>query len=213
MSKNNADLLRARLRTQREAIPVAKRQQDSAQLCQTLIRWFDARAIAQQSSPRMMGQTPSEIVAGFWPLEHEPDIRPVLFNLYARGITIALPLVVKKNTPLAFHAWHPQDTLRPGAFGVLEPTGETLSRPLQPTVLLVPTLGFTPEAARLGYGGGYYDRTLAQLREQSVPFTTIGIAWNQARLDRDSEHRVQPHDYPLEAILTPGGWHPAMPLA
>jgi 5,10-methenyltetrahydrofolate synthetase len=114
-------------------------------------------------------------------LENEPDLRPVYEYLHTQGLTVALPIVVEKQAPLEFHVWRPTDTLKPGAFGVLEPVrGEKL----MPDVVLVPTLGFTDQGARLGYGGGYYDRTLAHL-----------------------------HDYPLDAILTPRGWAQDAPSA
>lgn len=199
MSKNSADQLRMRLRSLREAIPVAERQQASAQLCAALRLWFDARS----SSRHTLGHTTTEIVAGFWPLDNEPDIRPFYAHLHTQGLIVALPIVVEKQSPLEFHVWHPTDTLKPGAFGVLEPArGEKLI----PDVLLVPTLGFTDQGARLGYGGGYYDRTLAHLHEAGKDFLALGIAWDQARIEEQAGHQPQAHDYPLDAILTPSGW-------
>lgn len=199
MTKNSADLLRVRLRSLREAIPVAERQHGSAFLCTTLLRWFEARRSARAA----VRQDEAEIVAGFWPLDGEPDLRPIYAQLQTMDVTVALPVVVKKQAPLEFHAWRPEDPLARGAFGVLEPMrGEVL----QPTVLLVPTLGFTDHGARIGYGGGYYDRTLAQINETGQPFVTIGIAWDQARIEEEAGHQPEEHDYPLDAILTPSGW-------
>ena len=199
MTKNSADLLRMRLRSVRETIPVAERQHGSVQLCTTLLSWFEARRTARTQ----VGHTEPEIVAGFWPLNGEPDCRTVYTYLHATGVTVALPIVVKKQAPLEFHAWRPEDPLARGTFGVLEPIRGAV---IQPTVLLVPTLGFTAHGARIGYGGGYYDRTLAQLQETGQPFVTIGIAWDQARIEEDADHQPQEHDYPLDAILTPSGW-------
>lgn len=199
MSKNSADLLRMRLRSLREAIPVAERQHGSAFMCTTLLRWFEARLLARTQ----LGHTEPEIVAGFWPLDGEPDLRPLYAKLHAMGVTLALPIVVEKQAPLEFHAWRPQDLLARGAFGVLEPMrGEVL----QPTVLLVPTLGFTDQGARIGYGGGYYDRSLAQINETGQVFLTIGIAWDEARIEEEVGHRPEEHDYPLDTLLTPSGW-------
>lgn len=199
MSKNSADQLRMRLRSLREAIPVAERQQASTQLCAALQLWFDARSAARHT----LGHTAAEIVAGFWPLEGEPDLRPVYEYLHDQGLTIALPIVVKKQSPLEFHAWHPNDTLKPGAFGVLEPMrGEKL----MPDIFLVPTLGFTDQGARLGYGGGYYDRTLADQDTAGKDFLALGIAWDQARIEEQTNYQPAAHDYPLDAILTPSGW-------
>jgi len=199
MSKNSADQLRIRLRGLREAIPVAERQQASAQLCAALKLWFDARSRSRHT----LGHTAPEIVAGFWPLDNEPDIRPVYAYLHTQGFTVALPIVVEKQAPLEFHVWRPTDSLKPGAFGVLEPIrGEKL----MPDVLLVPTLGFTDQGVRLGYGGGYYDRTLANLDAAGKDFLALGIAWDQARIEKQTDYRPEEHDYPLDAILTPSGW-------
>ena len=206
MSKNSPDQLRMRLRSLREAIPVAERQQASAQLCAELRLWFDARSASRHT----FGHTTPEIVAGFWPLENEPDLRPVYEYLHTQGLTVALPIVVKKQSPLEFHVWRPTDTLKPGAFGVLEPVrGEKLI----PNVMLIPTLGFTDQGARLGYGGGYYDRTLANLNAAGKDFLALGIAWNQARIEEEAGYQPQAHDYPLDAILTPSGWTQAPPPA
>jgi len=199
MSKNSADLLRMRLRSLREAIPVAERQHGSASISTSLLRWFEARLLARSQ----LGHTESEIVAGFWPLDGEPDLRPLYAKLHAMGVTVTLPIVVKKQAPLEFHAWRPQDPLARGAFGVLEPIRGAV---LQPSVLLVPTLGFTDQGARIGYGGGYYDRSLAQINETGQVFLTIGIAWDQARIEEEAGHRAEEHDYPLDTLLTPSGW-------
>ncbi len=199
MSKNSADLLRMRLRSLREAIPVAERQHGNALMCTTLLSWFEARRLARTQ----FGHTGPEIVAGFWPLDGEPDLRPLYATLHAMGVTVVLPIVVKKQAPLEFHAWKPEDPLARGTFGVLEPVrGEVL----QPTILLVPTLGFTNHGARIGYGGGYYDRSLAHINATGQAFVTIGIAWDQAKIEEEADHQPEEHDYPLDAIVTPSGW-------
>ena len=201
MSKNSADLLRMRLRSLREAIPVAERQHGSATMCSALLSWFEARLLARTQ----LGHTAPEIVAGFWPLDGEPDLRPIFAQLHELGYIVSLPVVVNKQAPLEFRAWRPQDPLARGAFGVLEPVGGEV---LDPAVLLVPTLGFTDHGARIGYGGGYYDRTLSCLNEKGLSFVTIGMAWDQARIAEEAGHRPEEHDYPLDAILTPSGWVP-----
>jgi 5,10-methenyltetrahydrofolate synthetase len=82
-----------------------------------------------------------------------------------------------------------------------------------PDVVLVPTLGFTDQGARLGYGGGYYDRTLAHLHEAGKDFLALGIAWDQARIEEQASYQPGAHDYPLDAILTPRGWAQDAPSA
>jgi 5-formyltetrahydrofolate cyclo-ligase len=198
MPKNNADMLRTRLLAERKAMPRDLRQRQSHLICQTLQSWFASRLPA-----------PS-IVAAFWPLEDEPDLRPLLIELNNRGITVVLPVVVKRHTPLAFYPWTPQTPLTAGNFGVMEPPR---TQACTPDVLLVPTLGFTCASDRLGYGGGYYDRTLAALHARHLPITTIGIAWSEAQLDSGGrEYRPQAHDIRLDAMLTGQGWISAEPV-
>src|SRR5690606_42146084 len=104
--------------------------------------------------------------------------------------------------------WTPGDALSPGPYQVQEPSAD---RPvLQPNVILVPTLGYTAQADRLGYGGGYYDRTLAALRDAGHDYTAIGVAWNEGLLDVG--YRPAAHDVRLDAVLTPDGWVPPPPV-
>ena len=99
------------------------------------------------------------VVAGFWPLPDEIDIRPVLNALHGRGHQIVLPETPPRGRPLIFHRWTPGDALLPGRFGTQHPAGD----PADPDWLLVPLLAFDSAGNRLGYGAGYYDRTLAGL--------------------------------------------------
>jgi len=204
MSKNNADQLRARLRSLRQSMSVAERQQASAALCARLQQWFDRHladlAVARRPSPL--------IVAGFWPLDFEPDLRPLLKQLDLHQVTICLPVIVERHAPLEFHRWTPDTLLSAQGFGVMEPPRQ---QALVPEVLLVPTLGFTPQAARLGYGGGYYDRSLAALQRVGAKPLKIGIAWQQGLLTEADAFAPQPHDVLLDAIATPGAWLPARP--
>jgi 5-formyltetrahydrofolate cyclo-ligase len=99
------------------------------------------------------------IVAGFWPMAHEIDIRPLLEALAARGHSLCLPETPRLGLPLIFRAWRPGDALAEGRFGTMHPLGEIV----RPDFLLVPLLAYDAAGNRLGYGGGYYDRTLAAL--------------------------------------------------
>ena len=204
MSKNNADQLRARLLSLRQTMSVAERQHASAALCARLQSWFDRYladgAIARRSSPL--------IVAGFWPLDYEPDLRPLLHQLDLHQVTVCLPVIVERDAALEFHRWAPGTPLTVQRFGVMEPPRQ---QALIPEIVLVPTLGFTTYAARLGYGGGYYDRSLAALQSAGVNPLTIGIAWQQGLLTEADAFTPQPHDVILDTIATPEGWLPASP--
>ncbi|WP_439597134.1 5-formyltetrahydrofolate cyclo-ligase [Falsiroseomonas sp.] len=139
---------------------------------------------------------PGATVAGFWPMGAEIDIRPLLHALHARGHRIALPVTPKRGQPLAFRAWQPGDTLARGPLGTSQPSAD--QPPLTPDWLLVPLLAFDRAGHRLGYGGGYYDRTLAILPGA----TAIGVAYAAQEVD---EVPVGVDDAPLDAIATERG--------
>ena len=204
MSKNNADQTRARLLSLRQTLSVAERQHASTALCTRLQHWFDRYladgAVARRASPL--------IVAGFWPLDYEPDLRPLLQQLDLHQVIVCLPVIIERDAPLEFHLWAPAIPLTAHRFGVMEPPRQ---QALVPEIMLVPTLGFTAHAARLGYGGGYYDRSLAALHSAGVRPLTIGIAWQQGLLTAADAFVPQPHDVILNTIATPEGWLPASP--
>ena len=114
------------------------------------------------------------VVSGYWPMRGELDPRPALLALAAAGHPLCLPVVAGKGRPLLFRAWAPGADLVPGAFGAQVPAPE--SPVLQPSLLLVPLLAFDRRGYRLGYGGGFYDRTLAALRRAGA-VTAVGLAF------------------------------------
>ena len=131
------------------------------------------------------------VVAGFWPLDGEIDIRPLLGALHARGHPILLPETPPRGTPLVFRRWHPGADLVPGRFGTHHPTGPAMT----PDVLYVPLLAFDSAGRRLDYGGGYYDRTLATLPQA----TAIGCAFAAQQVEKTPDG---PHDIALHAVAT-----------
>jgi 5-formyltetrahydrofolate cyclo-ligase len=135
------------------------------------------------------------IVGGFLAMGREIGTLPLLEALHARGHRLALPVTPPRGQPLAFRAWTPGDALRPGPLGTQEPAqGDWLT----PDWLIVPLLAFDRTGARLGYGGGYYDRTLAVLPRA----TALGVAYAAQELPMIP---VEPHDIRLARIATEGG--------
>ncbi|WP_426958146.1 5-formyltetrahydrofolate cyclo-ligase [Muricoccus radiodurans] len=135
-------------------------------------------------------------VAGFWPMGEEIDIRPLLRALAERGHPLCLPRTPKRGAPLAFHHWTFGDPLVRGPFGTSQPAPE--APPVTPDWLLVPLLAFDRTGRRLGYGGGYYDRTLSALPQAG----RIGVAFACQELDAVP---AGPHDAPLDAVATEAG--------
>jgi len=145
---------------------------------------------------RGLPPAPGDVVAGFWPMGREIDIRSLLQALHDRGHPVGLPVTPKRGLPLAFRRWRPGDELARGPMGTRQPGPE--AEPLTPGYLLVPLLAFDRAGRRLGYGGGYYDRTLAALPGA----TAIGVAHAAQELD---EVPAGPEDARLTAIATEAG--------
>ena len=150
-------------------------------------------------------QFKAQSVAGFWPIKDEIDVRPLLCALQQAGHVTALPRIVRKAHPLAFHVWEEADALDRGAYGTAEP--KRGGRVMTPDIVLLPLLAFSPSGYRLGYGGGFYDRTLQALRktsdETAKAVFACGVAYDgqeTAFVPTDS------YDEKLDAILTPTGF-------
>lgn len=116
------------------------------------------------------------VVALYWPIRTEIDVRPLMQNLGDRGTGLALPVVGAPDSPLAFRSWCPGDAMRRGVFGIEEPL-ETAPA-ATPDIVVTPLLGFDGQGHRLGYGGGYYDRSLRALRA-SGDVRAVGVAFDE----------------------------------
>ena len=132
----------------------------------------------------------------YWPIKSEIDLRHLVRDFIAQGAEAALPVVVEKQQPVEFWAWRPRMKMARGFWNIPVPDKREV---LRPTALLVPLVGFDAAGYRLGYGGGYYDRTLATLDPRPL---TIGVGYACGRLDTIFP---QPHDIPLDAIVTEAG--------
>lgn len=134
------------------------------------------------------------VVGLYWPFRGEIDTRPLARVLIARGTRIGLPVVVTRNAPVEFREWTPDAPMTRGVWNIPIPDGTPA---VFPACLVVPLVGFDAAGYRLGYGGGYYDRTLAARR-----VWTIGLGFDLGRLD--SIHPLD-HDVPMDGIVTESG--------
>ena len=160
-----------------------------------------ARSIAARHADDFdgLGFGSDAVVAGYWPLREEADPRPLMQTLAAKGHPLVLPRILRRTAPLEFRRWIEGDPLRPNAFEIAEPlaTAEIMT----PSILLVPMLAFDAAGCRLGYGGGYYDRTLARLRAAGK-IVAVGIAYSGQEVAGVPRRE---HDEPLDAVLTENG--------
>jgi 5,10-methenyltetrahydrofolate synthetase len=147
---------------------------------------------------------PDTVIGAYWPIKGEFDPLPALHRWKEDGelqgnaqrLRIGLPVVNKEHKTLTFHAWYPGCPMEEDAYGIPKPKDTEL---VVPTLLFVPCVGYGAGGYRLGYGGGFYDRTLAAL--QPKPFT-VGLGFTNGYVD---DLEPEPHDQPLEAILNDNG--------
>ncbi|WP_223827269.1 5-formyltetrahydrofolate cyclo-ligase [Undibacterium oligocarboniphilum] len=170
--------LRRLLLQQRCQTAPSLRQQWDAVLMQKLLDW------CRQQQPSSL--------AVYWPIQAEPDLRTCYPQLVSMGISLALPWVVQTDAPLQFLAWQPGDAMELDRYGIPLPAQRTDL--LMPEIVLVPCVGFNADAYRLGYGGGFYDRTLAAFPS----IRALGVAYHCAQAD----FLPGEHDIPMQWILT-----------
>lgn len=139
------------------------------------------------------------VVSLYFPMRDELDTEPLAAALIDKGAKIAFPVVAKKKAPLVFRAYAPGDDLVPGSYGELVPAASAPEA--RPDILVVPLLAFTRAGGRLGYGGGYYDRTLEALRKSGAPLA-VGYAYGAQEVDALP---LSPLDQPLDWIVTERG--------
>ncbi len=163
-----------------------------AQARDALVRiWRRERPVPMREAT---GTVPA--ISAFWPMGEEIDIRPLLLALHEDGHPLCLPRTPRRGEPLTFHAWRPGDALESGPMGTSQPPSAAIV--IEPDALIVPLLAVDPAGFRLGYGGGYYDRTLTRLRSRRA-ITAIGVCFDAQRVERVP---TGPEDARLDFLLT-----------
>ncbi|MEO6394958.1 MAG: 5-formyltetrahydrofolate cyclo-ligase [Devosia sp.] len=140
---------------------------------------------------------PGEIVSGYWRIKDEMDCQPILIRLMDTLQPVCLPVVIGDDEPLELRLWEQGASLYEAGFGTLAPA--ELAPQVEPDLIVMPLLGFDARGTRLGYGGGYYDRTLARLSKKPRLVGLAFAAQEIAEIPRDA------HDIPLDAIVTEKG--------
>lgn len=140
------------------------------------------------------------VVSGFLPIRSEVDLKPLMAALAEEGARLCLPAIIDKQT-IVFRAYHPDAELISMGFGTYGPAAH--EPVLQPEIMLVPLAAFDQSGNRIGYGGGYYDRAIHQMRQKGHNPRLIGIAFDCQEV---ASVPVEPHDIRLDAILTESGY-------
>jgi 5-formyltetrahydrofolate cyclo-ligase len=170
--------LRKTLLAARKAMaPQDKAWRDQA-IAERLLAWLEAN--------------PAACIGVYWPTQGEPDLTGVYRVLDQGGVRLALPVVVGRDAPLVFYAWRPGDALAADKHGVMAPVAR--GEPVQPDLLLVPCVGFDIDNYRLGFGGGYYDRTLGL----SSPPRTVAVSYAMCEVRFETGE----HDVRMGTVIT-----------
>ena len=173
---------RAELIERRIALAQQERTEFTARICRTIRSAFP--------------QLEHALIGFYWPIRGEIGLHGLVRELFAAGARAALPVVVAKREPLEFGAWQPGARMARGVWNIPIPADRQVVRP---SALLVPLVGFDNRGYRLGYGGGFYDRTLAALSPKPL---AIGVGYELGRL---ATIHPQPHDMPMDALVTEAG--------
>jgi 5-formyltetrahydrofolate cyclo-ligase len=183
--------------TSEEQIPVWRREQRkrliAARMAATAAERRAWEAAIAARLAEILAALPGDTLGIYWPFQAEPDPRALAEQERARGRQIALPAVVDRRGPLEYRLWQPGMAMENGVFNLPVPKTRAVVRP---DIVLAPLVGFDDAHYRLGYGGGYFDRTLAALAPRPV---AIGVGFELARLD---SVLPRPHDVPMDVIVT-----------
>jgi 5-formyltetrahydrofolate cyclo-ligase len=172
--------LRADLRARRQTLPLEFRRRAAETIGARLTR---LRATLGRS-----------VIGFYWPIRHEINLQPWACAIaLSSDVTLCLPVVVQPGAPLEYWGWTPDAAMRPGFWNIPVPVER---RVVTPEIVLAPLVGFDADRYRLGYGGGYFDRTLAAAQPRPI---AIGVGYDFAALDTI---KPQAHDIPMDAVLT-----------
>lgn len=204
-TQNNAVPLRTRLKQLRDTQNSTDTSRGALLIRGRLFSWLATNRTQLLDA----GKTAPLHIAAYWALPGEPELHALLRQWSEEeGYEVSLPVVAAPDSPLEFHRWEPDAPMNPGPYGLKEPTGGIA--PL-PDIILVPTLGYTRQGDRVGYGKGYYDRTLAALKASGHPFVSVGVAWAVGDLS-GQDYTPAAHDIKLDGILTDKGWAVPAPV-
>jgi 5-formyltetrahydrofolate cyclo-ligase len=168
----------------------------AARLAMSAAAHVDASARVRELVLERLTPVAGRLVGGYWPILGEVDCVPLLERILEAGGATALPVVTGPKRPLRFRPWTPGAAMASGRWDIPHPVEGPAVRP---DVLLVPLVGFDAAGHRLGYGGGFYDRTLAALPRRPL---TIGLGFEIGRL---ASLRPEPHDAAMDLIVTEAG--------
>ena len=164
----------------------------------------EAQALAEfvsSNADKQLGAISDKIIAAYLPMGGELDPRPLMQALRKNGKSIRLPVCINEDAPLVFRRYRQNDALLPDDMGIAAP--RATAQQVTPDIVLLPLLAFDGQGHRLGRGGGFYDRTLAELKKRS-DCRFIGLAFDMQMVDKCP---IAPHDEALHAVLTPSKRH------
>lgn len=164
----------------------------------------EAQALAEfmsSNADKQLGAISDKIIAAYLPMGGELDPRPLMQALRKNGNSICLPVCINEDAPLVFRRYRQNDALLPDDMGIAAP--RATAQQVTPDIVLLPLLAFDGQGHRLGRGGGFYDRTLAELKKRG-DCRFIGLAFDMQMVDKCP---IAPHDEALHAVLTPSKRH------
>jgi 5,10-methenyltetrahydrofolate synthetase len=173
-----------------------RREKIEARLAMSADEHARASAAIEAGLEGLLADRPAQVIAFCWPLRKEFDCRPLVGRLLARGWQAVQPVVIAPESPMVFRPWTPATPMTTDRHGIPIPAGDSS---LDPDVVLLPLVAFDAAGYRIGYGGGYFDRTLAAMAPRPL---AIGIGFELARVETT---RPQAHDIRLDAIVTEAG--------